>query len=295
MKVHTKTAFKKWKELVYGSKPTHNVIATERMVNNWEITDLEEIPYFFARHPNLSPVTFNIRLAILKRFVKWCVKQKYLRTNVLEDTITKRNDDPNPARDPFTDEELQKLIEYFQQTPRINKYYYPFMMFLIYTGVRNGEAIALRCDAVDFVGKRIHICKNWARPYNGSRYLKSPKTSAGKRYLPLSPALEDLLQPLCINKEPTEFVFKGPQGKPINDANFQRRVFAPALKKLGIRHRHLYAFRHTFGTVAVEQNMDILSVAYLMGHRKTRTVLDHYSKLRNTPKTLPEVFSTKRI
>ena len=68
----------------------------------------------------------------------------------------------------------------------------------------------------------------------------------------------------------------------------------PALKKLGIPHRHLYAMRHTFGTIAVEQNMDILSVAYLMGHKKPRTVLDHYTNLRYTPKTLPKINPASR-
>lgn len=297
MKVHAKTAFKKWKDLVYGPHPTHNVIATERMLNRWDITNLDELGYYFNRHKGLSPVTFNIRLAILKRFTKWCVKQKYVKVNPLEDTKTRRNAESNPARQPFTDQELRLIIEYFESKPRLKKYYLNFLLFMMYTGCRNGEAIALKYGAIDFVNKRIHICKNYARPYQGTgkRYLKSPKTSAGNRYIPMSEDLEALLKPLCVHKSPDDFVFVTVYNKPIDDKNFQQRIFAPALKALGIPHRHLYALRHTFGTVAVEQNMDILSVAYLMGHRKTRTVLDHYSKLRNTPKQLPVVVPTRRI
>jgi hypothetical protein len=41
--------------------------------------------------------------------------------------------------------------------------------------------------------------------------------------------------------------------------------------------------------------MDILSVAYLMGHRKARTVLDHYAKIRNKPKTLPRITGLDQI
>lgn len=293
MRIHACTAFAKWRDLVYGPHPTHNVTATERMLKSWDLTELDHIGYYLNRHPNLKPVTFNVRLAIMKRFIKWCLKEKYVKSNPLEDIKTRKNHETNHARDAFTDEELRLILDHFEKHARLRKYYLPFLKFLMYTGCRNGEAIALKWDSVDFANKRIHIRRNFARPYSGtgkSRYLKSPKTSAGNRIIPMTDELEVLLLPLVHkHNKPDDFVFQSVYKNPIDDRQFQKRVFAPALKKLGIPHRHLYAFRHTFGTIAVEQNMDILSVAYLMGHKKTRTVLDHYTNLRYTPKALPKI------
>ena len=295
MRIHTCTAFKKWRDLVYGPHPTQNVMATERMLIKWDITELDHIGYYLNRHPNIKPITFNVRLAILKRFIKWCIKEKYIKSNPLEDIKTRKNDESNPARNAFTDEELRLLLDYFEKSPRLMKYYLPFIKFLMYTGCRNGEAIGLKWDCIDFVNKRIHIRRSYTRSiYGVKKHLKSPKTSAGNRIIPMTEDLEVLLMPLAKNKKPDDFVFVTVYKNPIDDRNFQKRVFAPALKKLGIPHRHLYAMRHTFGTIAVEQNMDILSVAYLMGHKKPRTVLDHYTNLRYTPKQLPKINPASR-
>ena len=294
MKVHATNAYTKWRELVYGSHVPHNVMSTERMLLRWELKDLEEIGYYLNRDQKLGPVTYNDRLAILKRFIKWCLKKKYIKGDPLEDCKRRRNDSVNSKRQPYSDQELLALIEHFESVPYLRKYYYPFLMFLIQSGCRNGEAAALKCNMIDFANKRIYICKNLARTYKGKRYLKSPKTASGNRYIPLSPTLEELLSVQCHKKGPNDYVFSSRYRNPIDDRKFQKRIFKPALKKLGIPERDLYACRHTFGTIAVEQNTDILSLAYLMGHRKPRTVLDHYTKLRTRPSVLPQIIPLPR-
>jgi integrase len=295
MKVLAMNAYIKWRDLVYGLHVPHNVTSTERMLARWKIKDLDELGYFLNRDKKLGPVTYNDRLAILKRFIKWCLKMKYIKSDPLDECKRRRNSEVNSKRQPYTDDELLSLIAHFEQVPRLRKYYYPFLMFLIQSGCRNGEAVALKCNMVDFTNRRIYICKNYARTYEGKRYLKSPKTASGNRYIPLSLGLEEILKPICDKKKATDFVFTSIFNNPIDDNKFQKRILKPVLAKLNIPERDLYACRHTFGTIAVEQNIDILSLAYLMGHRKARTVLDHYTKLRSKPSVLPQIIPLSKI
>lgn len=295
MKVLPLNAYTKWTEEVYGPNVPHNVYSVEKMLTRWQLKELEQLGHFLNRDTKLGPVTFNDRLAILRRFTKWCIKRKYLKHDPLENCMRRRNDAVNLKREPYTDSELISLLDYFNTNPYLKKYYHPYLMFLVLTGARNGEASALKCGMVDFFNKRVFICRNYARDNKGKRYLKTPKTASGNRYIPMSEELEQLLKPICEKRKATDFVFTTRFHKPVCDKRFQQRILKPALEKLGIPVRDLYACRHTFGTVAVEQNIDILSLAYLMGHRKPRTVLDYYTRLRNKPKELPRVIPVSRI
>jgi integrase len=265
------------------------------MINRWNISCFDELPTKLLTDKKLGAVTFNDRLSILKRFTKWAIKQKYIKKCPFEDVSRRRNDSINTKREPYSDQELIALLTYFYQDTYLRKYYYPFLQFMTLSGTRNGEATGLKVNMVDFFNKQIFICKSFSRMENGKRVLKSPKTASGNRYIPLTSELETLLSPICSRKKPNDFVFTTRYNNPIDDRQFQTRILKPALRKLRIPERDLYACRHTFGTIAIEQNMDILSVAYLMGHRKARTVLDHYAKIRNKPKTLPRITGLDQI
>lgn len=287
MNIAPTNAYSRWMGL-YGNQVPHNVTAVFRMIKRWNIKTLYEIPERLLMDPKLGPRTFNDRLAIIRRFSKWCLKKKLIKYDITEDLSTRKLTGRSSKREPYTDQQIHMILDALYTKPYTRKYYYPYVKFMLLSGVRNGEAAGLKIGNVDFDSESILIDKSYSRKYNGTYKLKSTKTSSGVRYIPITPEIKELLQPLCT-KGPEQFVFRSRYGKPIHNRNFQKRIFKPLLKKLGIPERDLYACRHTFGTIAVEQNIDILSIAYLMGHSKPRTVLDHYAKIRNRPKILPKL------
>ena len=289
MRVKPLNAYKKWVNTIYGTHIPHNITSVQRMLERWSVLTFEQIPGLLVKDPKLGPVTFNDRLSILLRFVKWCVKKKYIKENILDDIPRRKNNTVNKKRDPYSDEEMVQIMGALSKDRFYKKYYYPFVKFMLLTGTRNGEATGLHVRDINFDTGYIHIQASFSRDYSGKRKLKEPKTAQGDRYLPLNEEITEILKPICNRKKPGEFVFTNREGNPIDDKKFQKQIFKPLLKKLNIPMRDLYACRHTFGTVAVEQNMDILSVAYLMGHKKPRTVLDYYAKIRKKPKSLPKL------
>jgi integrase len=291
MNITPTNAYGRWMTL-FGNQVPYNVVTVSRMIKRWDVKTLYEIPERLLTDSKLGPVTYNNRLAILRRFSKWCLKKKLIKYDIMEDLSTRKIPGRSKTREPYSDEQIHKILNALYDKPYTRKYYYPYIKFMLLTGVRNGEAAGLKIGNVDFYDGYILIDKSYSRKVNGKYHLKSTKTVSGVRYIPITPELKDLLEPLCTKKDSNTYVFRSRFGNPIHNVNFQKRVFKPLLKKLGIPERDLYACRHTFGTIAVEQNMDILSVAYLMGHSKPRTVLDHYAKIRHRPKTLPQVVQT---
>jgi integrase len=279
--------------LIFGNSVPYNVLTTQRMINKWDIKLPSEMPNYLIRQ-SLAPNTFNNRLNILKRFAKWLVKYQLIHENPLEDIVSLKVKMKREQRKPFEDEEIALILDALQT----NKYnrngskYYDFVKFMFMTGVRNAEAIGLQVRKIDFTRKLITIDQTLARTRKGSyanaRIFKSTKTGSS-RFLPMDKQLEILLRKASVNKAGKDLVFTSVNGKAIDDQQFQKRVFKPMLKYLGIPERDLYATRHTFGTMAIEQGINPIDAGYLMGHSNPKTVLTCYSHLRFVPKKLPSI------
>ena len=243
--------------------------------------------------------TYNRRLTLLRKFYDWHVKHKLEGTNPFADVhpkkITKK---VNPKRKPFSPEEIQRILSaikhdtYCPKSSRFkHSHYYPFLFFIFKTGVRNAEAVGVRASAFDCENSMITIAEVLARTVNGanpgSRIRKETKN--GKvRTLPFSQDLQAVILPLLKGKKSDDLVFTSVNGLAIDDRMFQRRVFKPVLKALGIAERHLYACRHTFGSRCIEAGLTPVMTAFLMGNNP-ETALRNYTHQMSLPDALPEL------
>lgn len=78
-------------------------------------------------------------------------------------------------------------------------------------------------------------------------------------------------------------LFPAAMGGHINLDNWRRRVWYPALDRVGLERRPPYALRHTFATLALTPGATIEWVSRYMGHADIRTTLRHYVRF------LPEI------
>lgn len=246
-----------------------------------------------------SPKTYNSRLAILKGFAAWLVKQKIWTSNPLEDVSSKRvKKTVKSERAPFNETEISAILSAFKNDtycPKSSRYshshYYPFIYFIFKTGVRNAEAIGLRVGSVDLKKNLVFIHEVMARTVNGThagaRVRKETKNGK-QRYLPLTTDLREILLPLLNGKTNEDLVFPSVNGLPIDDRMFQRRIFKPVLAQLGIEERVLYACRHTFGSRCIDAGITPVMTAFLMGNNP-ETALRNYTHQINIPKELPKI------
>jgi len=134
-----------------------------------------------------------------------------------------------------------------------------------YTGLRQGELLALRWADVDFVAGLLHVRRNYT-----DHREKVPK---GKRVrsVPMTPDVIDALGRLKERERFTaddDLVFCNAVGSYL-DAWALRRRFYRALEEAGLRRIRFHDLRHHFGSMAITV-LDAYAVQSYMGHQ-------HYS------------------
>ena len=275
-----------------------NFNATRNMLKKWTNPTQDNIVKKLNTETFCSS-TYNRRLTILKSFANWLIVQKIWDYNTLLSVNNKKiKIIKNPNRNPFTDDEIRRILDAFKQNTACSSHsnckhsnYYPFIYFIFKTGCRPSEAVGLRVSSVNLENQTITIKEVLARTIKHTSALQRirKETKNGKiRTLPLTKDLSAVLTPALINKQPDDLVFLSPRGKAIDDKNFQARVFGQVLNKLAIPHRVLYACRHTFGSRCIDGGLSPVMTAFLMGN-SPEVALKNYTHQIQIPKTLPEI------
>jgi integrase len=271
---------------------------TRKLLEKWVDVPIDQIAEKL-NSTDWAVATYNRRLNYLKTFFTWLLGAGTIAQNYLADVRRKREKKKkkNPRRIPISEEEISSFLEaikndtYCPANSRFkHSYYYPFLLFIFHTGVRNAEAIGLKVKHIDFDNGLIEISEAFARTIKGTNHaarISKGTKMENVRYLPIPEELRELLTAQVKDKNPDDLVFLSQKGLCIDDRMLQRRVFKPVLIKLDIGDRDLYVGRHSFGTRAVQQGMPLTDVAYLMGHTTIETASRNYVDVRKPATVLP--------
>jgi integrase len=143
---------------------------------------------------------------------------------------------------------------------RLNEPYSTLVWFLSVTGLRIGEAVAIKWS--DFKGNVLHVQR---RVYEGA--VDTPKSKKSERLLPIP---EELLQRLK-SLGTKDWVFQARNGSPLNQSNILRRYLRPAVKALGITLGGWHDFRHSQSTVMRQGDVPLEVRAAILGHSVKQT------------------------
>ena len=185
--------------------------------------------------------------------------------------------------DPYTDEERERILTWFL---RERREYYAFVYFRFWTGTRPSEAIVLRWRDVDLEHRRIRIRRSRVLGEDGRT-----KTGRSRRDVIVHEGIDGVLRTLRPHDAAAgDFVFRTPRGAPVDEANFQRREWLPALRALGIRRRPFYNCRHTYISTLLAAGAKPLFVC-----RQTGTSLEmiekHYGDARVDAQQLDQMIA----
>jgi len=252
--------------------------------------------FWYEAIESLSPRIWNDSLSYLVSCLNWALSENLVSSNPF--SRLKRRKVVKQQIKPFNHEEVMAIINAFRSNqfcPKSSAYkhsfYADYIEFLFMTGVRPSEAIGLQRKHVDFTRKEIVICSVLARGDQGqtaSKYRVRKETKTGSiRYLTMTARLTEMLENRCSNLKPDDLVITSPNGNAIDDNNFTTRQWKVVLSGLGIEYRKPYTTRHTLASMALEANMPITHVAYLLGHSDTNMVSKTYGHIIHRP-LLPE-------
>lgn len=191
----------------------------------------------------------------------------------------------------LTLEESEKVIDAINPNVRSQL----LVLTTLYTGLRKGEAIALKWDDVDLEDSIIHVNHSITVYRNRdsntpNRYIvavKEPKTVNSKRSVPITNKLtgllkehkqkmiEENLKAGRSNKD-YNFVFQTRNGTPHRQSNVTR-TWKKLLEKANVEYIKFHSTRHSYATRLAEKNLHPKVTQAVMGHSRISTTLDIYS------------------
>lgn len=181
--------------------------------------------------------------------------------------------------DPFSREEADELIaKLYEVTSGLQTIYACFFEFSFYTGMRPGEAMALRWSEVDTRSKRAKVCR--IRLYGKTK--ERTQTKGSREVLLNDRALQALEKARLLTAARSDYVF-APEGSGerselyIRSETGAKRYWLAALRKIGMRYRRMYDTRHTYATMCLMSGMNPAFIAAQLGH-SVQVLLSTYAK-----------------
>jgi integrase len=218
----------------------------------------------------MEPVTVRERLTTINACWEWGIKTKLLTVNPWGEVLRSVKVPPKQRPNPFTKPESEAILNGFR-TSTAYGHYADFVEFLLSTGCRTGEAIALQWKHLTDDCSVVWIGESIAR--GGER--KPTKTNRSRRFK-LSPRVKALLKRRYSGQSPDSLVFPSPRGGHIDDHNFRSRAWVSILTSANVKYRHPYNCRHTFISHSLYMGMAPVKLAEITGH-DVKVLLERYA------------------
>jgi integrase len=157
-------------------------------------------------------------------------------------------------------------------------HYRPLVLFLAFTGMRWGEATALRVGDID--GNRANI-RQAVVEVNGHFIFGTPKNHHRRSVVLPTFLVKEIALPMESARQRSDgLVFTTRFGRQIRASNFRMDHWRPALAKAGLPETvTIHALRHTCAAMLVRQNVPPKAIQRILGHSSIAVTLDVYGHL----------------
>ena len=228
--------------------------------------------------------TIKKQLELLRAALRKAVKLKLIPENPAEEigmpskkTVKKQKE--VLAYDEKEQEKLQKYIEAHADLNAIL-----CAAFMIETGLRAGEALALRWSDLNVDKHRCSVHSTVLNLHQPTKaYVQdSPKTDSSIRTIPLNAKATAILAVLK-HRATSAFVFGSDDIKTNDEGRMEYPTLIRAVKKMcketGVPYRGAHVFRHTFATNCYYKGVDVKILSHLLGHSDVKVTFNTYINL----------------
>lgn len=231
--------------------------------------------------------------SILNRIMRYAVLLDIINTNPLDKVIKPKSKETKVKDNCYTKEELNKLLSIAKKDS--SQVFHTLSHTIAYTGLRVGEALALRWSDINFKDKMISV-NHTLVTIEGEQVLQSPKTKASKRTISVDQYTLKLLKDWQL-KQKKEF-FK--LGKPyLHDENFiftnsTGMVYVPTeigkilrrlIKRNNLKPISPHGLRHTHASLLFESGIQPKEISDRLGHNNIKTTLDLYTHINDNQRS----------
>ncbi|WP_099251772.1 site-specific integrase [Mycobacterium sp. shizuoka-1] len=191
---------------------------------------------------------------------------------------------------PRDDDEREKVFLTSEQFAllhsKVTDYWKPMVEFMVASGARIGEVVALRPSDINLEAGTVRIRQSWK--YGGAERgytLGTTKTRKSKRTINVP---KSVLARLDLTNE---FVFVNREGRPVRQHGFSARVWSPAVEKAwpsrdkdGREYKNplrprVHDLRHTCASWMIQRGVPLPVIQEHLGHESIQTTIAVYGHL----------------
>lgn len=187
----------------------------------------------------------------------------------------------------LTYDEVAELAE------SIDSRYQLLVVFLSLTGLRFGEAAALRLESIDLRTRLISVDEA-VTEVKGVVQFGPPKDHE-RRTIAYPALLDEALHAVVSGRPAGSLVFTSPEGHPLRHVTWRRRYWHPAVTAVDAARRSTaeaagvvmrpfpkvtpHDLRHTAASLAVREGASVVAVQRMLGHVDAKMTLNTYADL----------------
>jgi len=239
--------------------------------------DLEQF-ILRLRAKGLSSSTIRQTDTVLRQVLDTAVRDGLLASNPA--STMRRPTVTSPEARALAPREVSALL-----TAAHGSRYEPLLRVLAATGLRRGEALALRWTDVDLNRHLLTVRGTLARTVSGLQ-IQAPKTERSRRTIPISAATAAVLEAVHESQtadraacgdswSDTGLVFTTEFGQPIDPRNASRAMTIAA-RKAGLDGVGIHTLRHTAASTMLEAGVPLRTVSEILGHGSVQVTGDIY-------------------
>ncbi|WP_448811064.1 tyrosine-type recombinase/integrase [Agromyces bauzanensis] len=217
----------------------------------------------------------NDALAVLSRLLDGARRSRFIDYNPAREVKRpSMRESISPVSRALTLDQIQALLNLVPEGA-----YRGYLAALVYTGMRAGEATALRVGDVDFERGIIRVSRSLSPGQRGELIEQSPK-SHKFRDVPLIDALRPYAEAAARGKQSSDLLFAGPDGGRLTNHNARRGADWETLREaIGRPDLRIHDLRHTFATILFDAGASAPDVQATLGHSSLQ-VTERYSRAR---------------
>lgn len=225
--------------------------------------------------------------ALNKRILQYGVVMQAIPFNPAREVILPRNIQKAKRQKVkhFNNEELRQFIDYLDSLDSNRyRYYYETVLykFLLATGCRINEALALSWSDIDLDNSVVHITKT----LNYKQEVNSPKSKASYRDIDIDQQTITMLK--RYQRKQTQEAWKLGRTETVvfsdfvheypNNRTLQTRL-RTHFKRAGVNNIGFHGFRHTHASLLLNSGIPYKELQHRLGHSTLSMTMDTYSHL----------------
>lgn len=214
----------------------------------------------------------------------YAIENRYIEKNIFESVPVPNGKDASIRT--LTEDEVRRIVE--------NPHGHPLCtaaLLMLFCGLRRGEAIAIRWEDIDLIGRRVKVYKQIA--FEGNLPVEKALEGASTRSVPLPEALRALLKdehkksgPICRNKDGEMYseaalhaAWEGYERFLYKNDPATKRLKNPRAKYQKPRTLYPAMLRQTYAQLLLSSDADLLSAREWLGHGSLEMTCKLYAQV----------------